>query len=206
MSHNQPGSGNARGERNTPAWIAAAGAVVAALLAGLFTLIPHGSTPPASSGQQNSGTPGSPVSPTDSPDPLGTGTIWLDQLTPTSGVVMKSNAAPATTKGPLSPLPHELLISPAVNDNDVTFALGGKYKTLDLKVATIGRAAASAGTVLDVYLDGNSNPVVNQIFDPGKTAPQEWIIDVPGAMELQMYFGNENDVAGTALLVSGSLS
>ncbi len=48
MSYNHPGRGNAKDERNpaiTAAWIGAVAVVVAALIAGLFTLILRSSTP-----------------------------------------------------------------------------------------------------------------------------------------------------------------
>lgn len=208
MSHNHPGSGNAKDERNpaiTAAWIGAAAVVVAALITGLFTLVLRSSTPSTSSGQGNAGRPTVSISTPDSPSSLNTGKTWLDQLTPTSGVVNPSDAAPdSITQGPLSPLPHELLIAPAANSNDVTFALAGKYKTLHLEVAITGGSAASAGTFLNIFLDGNS--VEAETFSPGETLPQEWVMDVPGVKDLKLNFNNANGTQGTALLVSGWLS
>ncbi len=211
MSYNHPGRGNAKDERNpaiTAAWIGAVAVVVAALIAGLFTLILRSSTPSTSSGQGNAGRPAVSISTPDSPPSLNSGKTWLDQLTPTSGVVNPSDAAPdSTTQVPLSPLPHELLIAPAVNSNDVTFALAGKYKTLHLEVATTGGSATSAGTFLNIFLD-DGNSVAAETFSPGETPPQEWVIDVPGVKDLKLNFNNVNinGTQGTALLVSGWLS
>ena len=174
MSHNHPRSRNTRDERNpaiTAAWIGAAAIVVAALIAGLFTLVFRSSTPSATSGQGNAGRPAVSISTSGSPPSLNTGKTWLDQLTPTSGVVNPSDAAPdSTTQVPLSPLPHELLILPAVNSNDVTFALAGKYKILHLEVATTGGSATSAGTFLNIFLD-DGNSVEAETFYPGETPP-----------------------------------
>jgi hypothetical protein len=102
------------------------------------------------------------------------------------------------------------LIAPAENGNVITYALGGKYKALNLEAATTGNASTTAATSLTVNLDGNPSPLAGQTdvkdFIPGVTGPTNWIIDVSGIQKLQLTLSNVNDGPGASLLVSGELT
>ena len=139
-------------------------------------------------------------------------TIWLDQLTPTSGEVSSSRTVPyAAGERALSTLPHELLINSAENDNIVSYALNRKYKTFNLEAAVAGNASVSDGPSFTLNIDGKPFLLFGDekviYFFPGLSSPENWIINVAGAKTLQLGVGDGGISHQTApLLVSGFLT
>ena len=182
------------------------GGAIAAVIAALVLGAINNPTPSSSTPNQNPGPADSSTS-----VPSGGGAAWLDQLTPTSGQVSSSNATPDTSaQGSYSPLPHQVIIAPAGNGNNVTYRLGGAYKTLNLQVATTGGSSVSSATSFSVSVDGKTLPLLGQTtvkdFFPGLTQPQDWILNVSGTQNLQFTLTDTNGGQGTSLLVSGHLT
>ena len=193
-----------------------AGLVVAAVIALIGHLIVSSRRPAPgnpSPGTGSSGQNSTPIqqSTSSAPNP-GQGSItWLDQLTPASGEVSFSTAAPdSTALGSYQPLSHELMISSAQNGNVVTYNLDGRYKTLNIEVAVTGNYPVSSETEFFVGLNGTAyslNPPSSYAaFFPLLTAPMNWIINVSGVQKLQLKLNDSTSAQGPPLLVSASLT
>ena len=192
----------------------AAGLIVAAIIALVGHLIvssrhsPSGNAGPVT-GNSDSST-SSQQQTSSAPNPAPGSITWLDQLTPTSGEVSFSNAAPdSTALGSIAPLNHELIIASTQNGNVVTYHLGGKYKTLNIEVATTGNFPIASETEFFVGLDGTAYsldpPVSYAAFFPLVTEPENWIINVSGVQNLQLELKDGTSTQGPPLLISANL-
>jgi hypothetical protein len=192
-----------------------AGLAVAAIVAIVGLLLHHAKhSGAANSGSSQGSTPTPHLTQPISSPPISTQpgpgtTTWLDQLTPTSGEISSSNAAPDTVIQAYQPLSHELIASPAQNGNTVTYSLGGKYKTLNIEVAPTGNAPGT-DTIFVLGLDDTAYPLnapsTDVYFFAGLTTPKNWIINVSGVKNLQLALTDDTTGQGPPLLVSASLT
>ena len=199
-------------------WQQIAGGIIAGLaVAAVVALVSHALSSRHRSNQTPSASSSSPAvitpkhlltTPQSQPStPRPGSTVWLDQLTQTSGEASSSTVAPGTDG---QPLPHELLIPVAQNENAVTYNLNGEYKTLNLEVADAGNASVADGTSFGINLDGKSYPVsppsITAMFFPIVTGTEDWIINVSGVKSLQLVTqDSQSNSQGPSLLVSGEL-
>jgi hypothetical protein len=96
------------------------------------------------------------------------------------------------------------------NGNIVIYNLDGKYKTLNIEVATTGNYPIGSETEFFVGHDGTPyslNPPVNYAaFYPLTTAPTNWVINVSGVKNLEFELDDGSYGQGPPLLVSASLT